>query len=262
MGAPREHVGALAPRRPTRAAQPPPRRSLRVCALVLGLGALAGSAPLCAQEQLSVSEPEGVSARARRILADPTFQRELPSEAERRERAARRARGDATEPRSSRRAPDLGFPAGGDSGALRKLIGWIALGGIAVFVLVRLAAAFGDARARRRADAIAAPHAAREKPSPPPSSSARELLEAGRTAEALHALLVELLRELAPHAPASRTSRELVREIELDEKRRTALASLARTVERGRFAGEALAPSDVVAGFELAAALRGGAATR
>lgn len=194
--------------------------------------------------------PAEVRARARAALADPRFQRALPSHEE------------SADPRRRRRADETGAPGGGDDplDVSLPVLGAGAVLGKVIFVVLLVVAGVlvvgwitRELLARRRGgdprtapDAEASPASTVEKALV--FDDAARLAAEGRYAEAVHALLLAAIRHFAERSRTaiqpSRTSRELVRLLPLGPEAREAFAELVRTVELSLFGGAAVGPED------------------
>jgi hypothetical protein len=223
-----------------------PERRLALAALLLAGLAVAGGAPAAAQSG-SIPSAE-VRARARAALADPRFQRALPSHEEPGGR------------RKPRRDP-AGVPVDGDplEVSLPVLGAGAVLGQVIFIVLLVVAGVLlvgwitRELLARRRgADPRMAPDAEASPASTPERAlvfdDASRLAAEGRYAEAVHALLLAAIRHFAERSRTavqpSRTSRELVRLLPLGPEAREAFAELVRTVELSLFGGADVGPED------------------
>lgn len=185
---------------------------------------------------------------ARRILADPRYQRSLPGVA---------AAGRQAEPSTSTRpsSPSYSLPATSGGAVVRTLFwgfGAAALGVLALVVIRAFA---------RRPGEVTAPSPAVTEAPPPPSPDAGTLAAAGRYGEAVHALLLSAIlhheRRLASPLPPSRTSRELVRLLPLHPDARPAFADLVLLAEGWLFGGATVSSDDFTRGAELHRAVVG-----
>jgi hypothetical protein len=174
-----------------------------------------GASPLA----LSLSKSEELRDRAAAILRDAGYQATLP-------------RGPVP------RALDL--PLGWLDVLLRVLL-WGALAALAVLAVAWLARRLRGAPADVLLEegAPAAPVAIQ-------AESAEALAEAGRFADAIHALLLDTLEALsrAARLAPSLTSREIVAGARLPAPAREALEGLVLAVERSRFGGAAAGAED------------------
>ena len=116
-----------------------------------------------------------------------------------------------------------------------------------------------DAAAEAAGGAAAAPASA---PAPAELDEVDRLAAAGRHGEAVHALLLLAIARLSRRLPrppaASRTSRELARQLPLDAGARDAFAALVALVERTLFGGVAAGAAEFQAGREWYVAAVGG----
>jgi hypothetical protein len=183
---------------------------------------------------LAAPPPEEVSRALDEVWESTSYQRELPSDEPIRHEAPAR--------RESRRAE----PRGEGSTGVGTALFWVLVGSAAVVVLLwAVRAVSGYER-----DAAAPTRGGESARGPPPdlAAVARPLEEAealareGRYGEAIHALLLRLLSELARRTPEpipdSLTSREIVRRVALAPDARDPLARLVHAVEVTRFGGE------------------------
>jgi hypothetical protein len=186
-----------------------------------------------------------VQAKARQVLADPRYQRELPPHARPAELDDARSRSA----RVSREQPSAGYsvaiPVLGAGAFLAKIVF------IVLFIVVILLVLFWLLREliNRRGQT---PAEAGEGEEPASAASEREpafedaarLAAEGRYAEAIHALLLAAIRHFAARSRVavqpSRTSRELVRLLPLGPETREAFTELVRTVELSLFGGVAV----------------------
>jgi hypothetical protein len=206
------------------------------------------------------------SGRARAVLADSRYQRELPN-------------GDSSAPRSRTPAqlpeepgdrsplpnvePDVdpgvaSLPLTGIS-TLAHVVLWILLS--AAVVLALLWGLRSLPERRRAAEPPPAERAKRETPGPGTLGDPAGLAAQGRYTEAVHALLLAaialLSRRFRLPLPPSRTSRELLRALPLQGPAREAFAGLVGTVERSWFGGAAIGPEEYAASVERFKAVEG-----
>lgn len=228
-----------------------PERRLALAALLLAGLTLAAGAPAGAQPG-SVPSAE-VRARAREALADPRFQRSLPSQEETDDPGRRRPVDTSAEiPGSEEEAPlDVSLPALGAGAVLARTV-FIVLLVVVGVLLVGWITRELLARRRRGAD----PRTGQEAEASPASTGERALVfddasrlaAEGRYAEAVHALLLAAIRHFAERSRTaiqpSRTSRELVRLLPLSPEAREAFAELVRTVELSLFGGADVGAED------------------
>jgi hypothetical protein len=208
-----------------------------VAAVLLALS-FAGSAT--AAPVLAAAEPP--AGLARRVLADPRYQRtqaaERPPDDDR--RGARQDPG----PRPTAAAPSPVLPAPASLGRARLLLGVL----VAAAVLLAIVAILFRQGSAAAAPEPPAPPGPEVEPSPEPIADADALAAAGRYGEAVHALLLaavrHLERRLRPPPPPSRTGRELVALLPLPADSRPAFAELVRQSERWTFGGAEIARED------------------
>jgi len=174
--------------------------------------------PLVSQEAQS---PASLRDQLRQIAERRDVQTELPGETtptERRrgrvERSPRNSRTPdrRTEPRSPSSIPNSGLPG---FGGLAQFLAW----GLVVTVVVLLVVAIVRALAERRLTAAKLSTAkvlplVTDAPAPPPLADYEVLAQAGRFAEAVHALLLHAFVRLATRRstgwPAAKTGREIL----------------------------------------------------
>ena len=196
--------------------------------------------------QPAAAGPGEVRATARAVLADPRFQRALPSHED---LSGLDVPGKGFRLRSGVPAPAVSLPALGAGAFLAKVIFIVLLAVVAVLIAVGIAQMIVE---RRRpalpeggpAEAQAAAVPERE----PDFADASRLAAEGRYAEAVHALLLAAIRHFAERSriavQPSRTSRELVRLLPLGPETREAFTELVRTVELSLFGGAAVGRED------------------
>jgi len=193
------------------------------------------------------SDPE-IEAAARRVLADPQYQSELPG----RDTPSVDDDSDAggRAPRDER--PRIGRAAA----SVLRFVWWFVVAVVAAVGLTWLFRELALPRLARRSPEEEAPSA----PSPAPASrpSAEALAAQGRFDEAIHALLLDVL-DRRVSAPAW-TARESLRRLQLETDARTVLRELVVVVERTLFAGERAGEADYVRCRERSRGLREGAA--
>jgi hypothetical protein len=215
----------------------PERRLAR--ALLLA-GVVLSAAPAGAQPGA-----EEIGARAREILADPGYQRELPAGSRAAEPRRREGRDSRLRLESEGGNAGVVLPVLG-AGALLARIVFLVLLAVAVTLFVVWLARQVIGRSRR---APAARDGGREGAAPaeapewePSFDDAGRLAAAGRYAEAVHALLLAAIRRFAERSRTpiqpSRTSRELIRLLPLGGEAREAFAELVATVELSLFGGQ------------------------
>ena len=210
--------------------------------------------------------PEAAREKARAVLADPRYQRDLPRSWERTAEAekAPAAQRDL-DPGSGVDAREPERPALPDAAAAGfglRVLGVLAAAALLLFLLRALL----SWKHRGRSDAPpVVPATAAAEPVLQAVGAADRLAAEGRYAEAVHALLLQTLRDLAerfrvPLQP-SRTSREILGLLPLKPDRREVLGDLVRMVERSVFGGIPLGMADYEKGLGLVRVLlgRGGA---
>ena len=218
--------------------------------------------------------------RVRQILSDSRYQPAAPVAAD--EAAARARRSPAESPRSptgAEPAPeaDAGRPGGtmppqgspplpepvepAPPGAAASVLARIVLYGIAGLCLgllaIWLARVLAAGRRRpglsRAAEAEVATGGEERRQAPP--GDADRLAAQGRYGEAVHALLLLAIEQVARRSnqglPPSCTSRELVRQLPLRESARAAFAELVAAVEVSLFGGLAAGATDYARGLRL-----------
>ncbi len=177
--------------------------------------------------------PRDAGAAARRVLEDPSYQRELPGD------AVRRVLENPTYQRElPAEAPPVDLPNLELSwlGRLLEILFWAVVIVVAAVLVVWLVNRLLSRRARDLEIAVDDADA--------PVLDVRldqpdRLAAAGRFAEAIHQLLLETLAALsrASQLPASFTSREVLARVALPARAREALAGLVQAVEISRFGG-------------------------
>jgi len=199
---------------------------------VLLLAALLGVAPVEAQPAFEVQK------KARAVLADPRYQRELPAHRE------------PSDLKTPQKAPALRFRGGearvvlpvlGAGAVLAKIV-FIVLLVVAVLLVLGWVLREVMRRGRAAEESGGAAEAAAEAPEREPAfEDAARLAAEGRYAEAIHALLLAAIRTFAERSRTpvqpSRTSRELVRLLPLGAETRGAFTELVKTVELSLFGG-------------------------
>lgn len=206
-----------------------------------------------------------VAEEARKVLADPGYQRDLPGVGER--TAKKEERSPAEAGSSGGEGPVMASPvlqAAGATAMLARLVIWV-LGAVALVLLVIwVASAF-----KGRSKAEATPDAGRgdgdgpaaNEPSWLPGDAARLAAE-GRFGEALHVLLLVAIRQIGERSPRgvepSRTSRELVRLVPLSPDGRRSFEALVRLVEVTLFGGVAAGAEEYDQGLAHFRAVSGG----
>ncbi len=241
-------------------------------ALALALCALPVVAAPSAGGELT---PAALGERARSLLADPRYQREFPlrgndagagpgADSRRGELGEPGSNGGLDEPGEGRgaRPGAPGLPQGGraprrampppvlptsDAAHLARLVLYV-LAGAAFLLLALWALRLVWERRRPAAPAAAGPPPAGGQPAEAPPGDAGRLPADERYGEAVHALLLDAIRQLAARfriaIPSSRTSREILGLLPLQAGRRDAFAELVRTVERSLFGGAPLGRDD------------------
>lgn len=245
----------------------------------LGL-ALAFCALAAAPARAEDLAPAAVGEKARTVLADPRFQREMPFSHGSGGKGGSGRSGPGEDGSPDRRGDLMGRPAapgapeGGGSGGLSAPVvpdagsGRLALMVLAVLAAVALALLIlqgilgWQERRRPAAPAASARVPSRQEPGERPLSDADRLAAQGLYTEAVHVLLLQVLRQLAVRfrvqLPQSQTSREVLRLLPLKPEPRGALADLVRLVERSLFGGASLGPEDYTRSLGLVRFLNGG----
>jgi len=229
--------------------------------------------------------PASVETKARSVLADPRYQRELPLSRPGGDRGGDGVGAQGGPSFGRGRLPERngdidgrparpGVPeegAGGSGSTTAPVLPGLGADRLALLILVVLGVValalflLRGVQARRerwsRTVATAAPDASREAPAEHPFGDADRLAAQGLYAEAVHLLLLQALRHLTerfrvPLQP-SRTSREVLRVLPLRPERREVLADLVRMVERSLFGGSTLGLADYEKGLGLARLLLG-----
>jgi hypothetical protein len=231
----------------TRSHPSSPERRLALAALLLASLVLVG-APAGAQPAVVPAGEAG--ARARAALADPRFQRALPSHSESDEPFKKSPGGNFPVSSGEDDSRNVLFPTLGAGAFLGKLIFTVLLVVIGVLIVTWIGREIlrrrrRDARKDPVADPIAAASALEREPA---FDDASRLAAEGRYAEAVHALLLAAIRHFAERSRTpvqpSRTSRELVRLLPLGPEAREAFAELVRTVELSLFGGADVEAAD------------------
>jgi uncharacterized protein DUF4129 len=203
---------------------------------------LAGAALLSGGPAGAQSETAEIQAKARAVLGDPRYQRELPAHAP-----------PPADPRY-RGGPSVRLPSSADSAALPALGAGAFLAQVVFVVLVVIAVLLvlfwlsreliSRSRAPREGPGAEEPAETETAEREPAFEDAARLAAEGRHAEAIHALLLAAIRHFAAHSRVavqpSRTSRELVRLLPLGPEPRQAFTELVRTVELSLFGGVAV----------------------
>lgn len=183
-----------------------------------------------------------IAAKARAVLANPRYQRELPEHPEPREV---QGPGAGLVP-----APQVPLPVVGAGAFLAQTVFLVLLIVAVVLLAVWLAVKIPWRRSAEQAGAVVRegeePAASPERE--PDFEDAARLAAEGRYAEAIHALLLATIRHFAERSRAavepSRTSRELVRLLPLRGDTREAFAELVRDVELSLFGGAPVSLDD------------------
>jgi hypothetical protein len=230
----------------TRSHPSSPERRLALAALLLAglvlVGAPAGAQP--------AAVPAGeAGARARATLADPRFQRALPSHSESGEPFKKSPGGNFPVSSGEDDSRNVLFPTLGAGAFLGKLIFTVLLVVVGVLIVTWIGREILRRRRDARKDPVADPTAAASAlEREPVFNDASRLAAEGRYAEAVHALLLAAIRHFAERSRTpvqpSRTSRELVRLLPLGPEAREAFAELVRTVELSLFGGAAVEAAD------------------
>ena len=202
---------------------------------------LAGAALLSGGPAGAQREPAEVQAKARVVLADPLYQRELPAHSPPKDLSkARRFPAGRPSPEVRVALPVLG------AGAFLARVIFIVLAVVAVLLvlgwLLRELISRGR-QTRTDTDETREPAAEADEREPAFEDAAR-LAGEGRYAEAIHALLLAAIRHFAERSRVavqpSRTSRELVRLLPLGPELREAFTDLVQAVELSLFGGVAV----------------------
>jgi len=219
------------------------RSSIRVArAGLLAAAVCAGAAGVAAGSD--ALGPRALRERAREVLLDPRFQDAAPATAG--PPAAPQAPAfSARLPAPRWRIPPLFAFA---FSSVASLVVYILAGVILVLLAAWVIKEAGLRRARRRAPAApSAPSiegSAQQPASETSAGDAHRLAGQGRYAEAVHALLLAAIRQLAARSSKppdpSRTSRELARTLPLEPGARAAFGELVAAVERSLFGGAAV----------------------
>ena len=190
---------------------------------------------------LSPPPPEAVRRAVDAVYADPSIQRTLPGAVPLESGKGREGRRPSAPDR--RRDPS---PAGGSStggrGFATFLLWTVGLIGAGVLVAV-IAQAIRERRGARgpaTAGPAAAARAGGERPGPAPIDDADRLAAEGRYAEAVHALLLHVVRGLTVDGrpdPPPFTSRAPLARAALAPPRRAAFGALVEAVEHSLFGG-------------------------
>jgi hypothetical protein len=230
----------------TRSHPSSPERRLVLTALLLAGLVLVG-APVRSQP---AAVPAGeAGARARAALADPRFQRALPSHSESDEPFKKSPSGGSPVFSGEDDSRNVLFPTLGAGAFLGKLIFTVLLVVVGVLIVTWIAREILRRRRGARKDPVADPIAAASALEREPAfDDASRLAAEGRYAEAVHALLLAAIRHFAERSRTpvqpSRTSRELVRLLPLGPEAREAFAELVRTVELSLFGGADVEAAD------------------
>ncbi len=188
---------------------------------------------------LSPPPPEAVRRAVDAVYADPSIQRVLPGavpvevdpDYDRSPRRARRGSGESV----------LGVDGGRFATVLLWGVGLVVAG--VVVALIAQAVADRRRRAAGRGTSGAAGTPIAEGPVPPPIGDAERLAAEGRYAEAVHALLLRVVRDLTVDGspvPPTFTSRETHARAAMSPPRRAAFGALVDAVERSLFGGRAV----------------------
>jgi len=217
----------------TRSHRSSPERRVLAALLLAGAALLSGG-PAGAQP-----DEAAIQAKARAVLADPLYQRELPAHAPPKDPARGQGARFPAGPSPSVALPVLG------AGAFLAQIVFIVLGVVVVLlVLFWLLRVILRGRPTPtdtdETEETAAETAERE----PAFEDAARLAGEGRYGEAIHALLLAAIRHFAERSRVavqpSRTSRELVRLLPLGPELREAFTELVQAVELSLFGGVAV----------------------
>ncbi len=179
---------------------------------------------LAASLAAAAQAPAAAGELARRVLEDPTYQRQLPAEA----------------PPDAPEFPHLELPW---LGRLFELLAYAAVAVLAALLCIWIVRLLLARRAREVTEEAAAGEAAELDVR---LDGPDRLAAAGRHAEAIHQLLLETLAALsrASRLPPSFTSREVLERAVLPGRAREALSALVLAVERSRFGGEPAGEAD------------------
>lgn len=205
---------------------------------------LAGAALLSGGPAGARPEAAEIQAKARAVLADARYQRELPPHAPPQD--LEDARGRSSRFRGSSSGYSATLPVLG-AGAFLAQIVFIVLGVVVVLLvlgwLLRELTLRGR-RTRTDTDGAEEPEEAAAAEKEPAFEDAARLAAEGRYAEAIHALLLAAIRHFAERSRVavqpSRTSRELVGLLPLGPELRAAFTELVRAVELSLFGGVAV----------------------
>jgi uncharacterized protein DUF4129 len=220
----------------TRSHRSSPERR-RLPALLLAGAALLSATPAAAQPI-----PAEIQKKARTVLADPRYQRELPAHAEPSDLDAASRGPRARVGNGGERSASIPLPALGAGAFLARIV-FIVLLVVAVLLVLGwlLRELIGRGRQAPAGAAGAEEPAAATPEREPIFEDAARLAAEGRYAEAIHALLLAAIRHFAERSRVlvqpSRTSRELVRLLPLGGETRETFAELVRTVELSLFGG-------------------------
>lgn len=211
---------------------------------------------------MTVQDPAEI---AREILKDPSYQSQLPGQGN-----AAGGAGTAPSQKTKQNEETAARESFWDSIHLPQQFwlgaAYLLFAALALFAVVRLAM-WLHGRTGRGPKETGSTH---KKPLPVSTvdpampaidpALAGRYAASGRYAEALHALLIEVLADCVPSAAPGRTSRELAREAKLDESARHALRELVDHVERSLFGNQV--PAEPAWQEGLAAANRARAKAR
>lgn len=198
-------------------------------------------------------------AAAHRILSDPDYQTELPTDAPVAERT-----GTHTNPRERSHTTDSSDSSdSGDSDPGRSLARFlwylliaVVIGGLLLWAVREVL----DPKVRNvRAPAAAVTTPRPSTPAAPAVPEHVSLAAAGQHAEAVHALLLATLRDIHRRAGSlapAWTSREILYRVALPPDARAALEEIVRAVEWSRFGGAAVGPAEYEACVRQAEACR------
>lgn len=190
---------------------------------------------------LSPPPPEAVRRAVDAVYADPSIQRTLPGAVPLDDGAGRASRRTSVpRPRPDRSSMTVS-PTGGRGFATFLLwtVGLVGLG-VVVAVIAQAILQRRGAGGPATAGPAAPDRAGGERPVPAPIGDADRLAAEGRFAEAVHALLLHVVRGLTVDGrpvPPTFTSRETLARAALPPPRRAAFGALVEAVEHSLFGG-------------------------
>ncbi len=205
----------------------PEMRWWLVAGWIVGCACLAAAAP----------SSDEIRDAARTIIEADNYQTEWPGAARDDEigpgRNRRLAR-DGTTRRSRTRDRTATEPA--DWGGIGRVLFWIVVTGLVLFVIVAIAQEVARRRAQPNVKRAGGTVPTRSAPTDAPLASFQRLALDGRFDEALHAIYLTAVRSIGV-TDDSWTGREILRKIKLSAESRGALSELTRAVEVSRFGG-------------------------